>query len=108
MVVFFRRIFEDNCLDTLRISFEKFKYTYVYLLGMATKSITVTTDAYDLLARHKGPHESFSDVIGRLAKKGNFSELQGIISDEFAEELHESVMDIRKRADKEMKDRMRL
>ena len=33
---------------------------------MATKSLTITEDAYERLRSHKRDDESFSDVIGRL------------------------------------------
>ena len=39
-------------------------YKYAY---MASKTITITEDAYDRLAAHKRGDESFSDVIRRLA-----------------------------------------
>jgi predicted CopG family antitoxin len=74
---------------------------------MATKSITITTDAYDLLARHKGAHESFSDVITRIAKKNNFLELKGVLSKEHAEELSRHVKELRKAADREMDERLK-
>jgi predicted CopG family antitoxin len=33
---------------------------------MATKSLTITEDAYERLKDHKRPDESFSDVVNRL------------------------------------------
>ena len=36
---------------------------------MASKTITITEDAYDKLAAHKRADESFSDLIKRLAGK---------------------------------------
>lgn len=75
---------------------------------MATKSITITTDAYDLLARHKGPHESFSEVITRLAARKSISELAGVLSEKSARALEMHVKELRKRADEEMEMRLRL
>ncbi|MBI4148399.1 antitoxin VapB family protein [Candidatus Woesearchaeota archaeon] len=45
---------------------------------MATKTITVTEDAYAVLARQKKEDESFSEEIVRLLKKkGSILELAG-------------------------------
>jgi predicted CopG family antitoxin len=51
---------------------------------MATKTLTITTDAYDMLAQHKQPHESFSDVIRRIARRRSLSELRGLITEKEA------------------------
>lgn len=75
---------------------------------MATKSITITTDAYDLLARKKGQGESFSDVISRLARKKSILELKGVLSEEHARELETHVKALRRQADAEMRTRPHL
>ncbi|MBI4150362.1 antitoxin VapB family protein, partial [Candidatus Woesearchaeota archaeon] len=45
---------------------------------MATKSITVTNEAYERLAAFKEPHESFSDVITKLTSRYSLLDLIGV------------------------------
>ena len=46
---------------------------------MTTKTITITKDAYDALAREKGKDESFSQLALRLTKKrGTLKEYLGL------------------------------
>lgn len=66
---------------------------------MATKSITITTDAYEQLMAYKSQKESFSDVISKLTKKSSLRELIGIFTPAEAKEL--------KLYHKELNDRMR-
>lgn len=50
---------------------------------MASKTIVVTTDVYDMLRRQKLPGESFSDLLRRLAAgKGKLSPHFGALADE--------------------------
>ena len=64
---------------------------------MATKCITITTEAYDRLAVLKDKSESFSEVIKRLTKRSNIMDLCGILSNNEAIELKKNVVEIRKR-----------
>ncbi len=50
-------------------------YTY-----MATKTISITREAYDRLKARKGPDESFSDVVLRLTERRPLAEYAGMLS----------------------------
>ena len=62
-----------------------------------SKSIRLSEDAYERLAAHKRADETFSDVVLRLAGERSLSELAGILSDEEAESLRDSIEERRKR-----------
>ena len=63
---------------------------------MATKTLTITEDAYERLAMHKGKNDSFSDVIVKQFPKHSLSELIGILSHKEAEELRAHIRGRRK------------
>ena len=63
---------------------------------MATKTITITKDAYGLLSAHKNTKESFSDVITKHFKKSSLWDVAGILSHEEAEALRKHVRERRK------------
>lgn len=73
---------------------------------MATKTLTIMEDAYELLKRHKMKGESFTDVIKReFTKKRSIGELAGAWSDldkKELEEIKENIKDMRKRFTKEV------
>ncbi|MEK6968071.1 MAG: antitoxin VapB family protein [Nanoarchaeota archaeon] len=69
---------------------------------MATKTITITTDAYARLAMHKTGKESFSDVITKLAGRGSLHDLIGVLSNDGARELERNIVDFRKRMRKNL------
>ena len=64
---------------------------------MATKTITITTEAYDRLVVFKGNKDSFSDVIKKLAKRKSLLDIAGVLSNKEANKLEKSIKDIRKR-----------
>ena len=64
---------------------------------MATKSLTITTDAYEKLAALKESGESFSEVINRLTAKHSLLDLVGTLTDKEAEELERHREELRKR-----------
>ena len=46
------------------------------------KTIAIANDVYEMLAKEKRPHESFSDVLRRLGSRGgNLMECAGILKD---------------------------
>lgn len=83
-------------------SIEMFKYTYMHLLDMATKTITITNEAYERLASFKENNESFSDVVIKLTNKNSMAGLIGIIPKEAVAELRNSIKETRKRMDAEI------
>ncbi len=58
---------------------------------MSTKTISIKTAAYDRLRQRKKPRESFTDVINRLTEKKSLMEFAGILSDEDANRIEESI-----------------
>lgn len=54
-------------------------YVHVYTY-MATKTISITKEAYDRLKARKGPEESFSDVILRLTERRPLADYAGMLS----------------------------
>ncbi len=65
---------------------------------MATKTLTITEDAYERLANAKGKNESFSDVIVKHFPKHSLSELIGIFPREEVGKLRERIEENRKRS----------
>ena len=67
---------------------------------MATKTLTIMEDVYELLVRNKKDGESFSQELRRvLPKKGDIMEFAGAwkhISDEEAEEMKKAIYQLRK------------
>ena len=66
-------------------------YTY-----MATKTISITKEAYDRLKVRKGPEESFSDVIMRLTERKTLSEFAGMLPLSSVKALGDAIAESRK------------
>ena len=66
---------------------------------MATKTLTITEDAYDILKSRKKERESFSDVIRREFSSRGLRELAGILSKKDAAELEKNIRKGRKGMD---------
>ncbi|MBI2565292.1 antitoxin VapB family protein [Candidatus Woesearchaeota archaeon] len=69
---------------------------------MATKTITITEDAYDFLSAKKEDYESFSDVIKRLSGESDLLELAGLLTKEEADLVEKRIKESRKESNKRM------
>ena len=58
---------------------------------MATKTISITEDAYSRLASRKHEKESFSEVINRITNKTSLLDFAGLLSKEEADKLEEDI-----------------
>ncbi len=52
---------------------------------MATKTISITEEAYGRLLAKKRSHESFSEIINRITNKVNLLDFAGILTEEEAD-----------------------
>ena len=62
---------------------------------MATKTISITEEAYERLRMHKKETESFTDVINKITGKKSIMELAGILSKEEGDKLEKHIKDSR-------------
>ena len=58
---------------------------------MATKTISITEEAYGRLMTKKAGNESFSDVINRITNKVNLLDYAGILTKQEADSLSKSI-----------------
>ena len=69
---------------------------------MATKTLTITEDAYERLTRYKEKNDSFSDVIVKHFPKHSLMELAGIFSHTEAEQMRKHIAQSRALSHKRM------
>jgi predicted CopG family antitoxin len=65
---------------------------------MGTRNISISDEAYSKLAAMKGPKESFTDVINRLAGRRSVLDLAGVLSAREAADLRSRVREIRSKS----------
>ncbi len=70
--------------------------------SMATKTITITEEAYSRLKALKSDGESFTDVINRLTCKRSLLDFAGILTNDGADELEAAIRKSRNRSRKRM------
>src|SRR2546425_11237615 len=68
-------------------------YVYIY---MATKTISITREAYDRLKARKGPEESFSDVILRLTDRRPLAEYAGMLGKDSVKAMRKAIEEARR------------
>jgi predicted CopG family antitoxin len=64
---------------------------------MATKTISISEEAYSILKGRKADTESFSEAIVRLTGKKKLASFFGALSRESADALEKEIMSSRKR-----------
>ncbi len=62
---------------------------------MASKTITISEEAYDRLKSRKDENESFTDVINKLTRERSLMEIAGILSEDEADRLEEKIKEKR-------------
>lgn len=65
---------------------------------MATKTLTITEDAYERLAMMKEETESFSEVISRITGKVSLLSVAGLLTEKEADELEKKITKLRSRS----------
>lgn len=69
---------------------------------MATKTISITEEAYDRLLSRKKEKESFTEVINRITNKMNLLDFSGILNKKEGDRLEKSVLENRRRSRRRM------
>jgi len=77
---------------SLRKAYRVCMHVYTY---MATKTISITKEAYDRLKARKRPDESFSDVVLRLTEGRPLAEYAGMLSKSSVKAIREAIEEAR-------------
>ena len=77
---------------------------YVYVYGVATKTITITEDAYDRLSAFKQDDESFTETILRLTGE-NQDVMKGFGSMADVDGFRDAVEETRDQLDADLRER---
>ena len=75
---------------------------------MATKTISITEEAYNRLLSKKYEKESFTEVINRITNKISLVDFAGILTDKEADNLMERIKEARALSRKRMAKVLRL
>ncbi|MBI4149281.1 antitoxin VapB family protein [Candidatus Woesearchaeota archaeon] len=70
---------------------------------MATKTISITEDAYERLKSRKKGNESFSDVINKITAQRSLLELAGRLSSDEARAVEEQIQHAREKTNKRIR-----
>ncbi len=74
---------------------------------MATKTITLSEDSYEILKSWKKDSESFSETIRRIGGKKKLTSFIGILSKETADKMQQEIKDSRKQHAKDREKRLK-
>ena len=69
---------------------------------MATKTITITEEAYGKLKMRKKENESFSEVINRVMPYTDWADFVGILSKKSVNKLEKSIRESRKETEEKL------
>lgn len=83
-----------------------YKYPHI-CVGMATKNISITEEAYKRLANLRNRNESFSEIIVKITRKNDWRDYFGILSKNTADELEKNIKKLRDKHIKERRDRVK-
>lgn len=102
----------DPCTQRHLTKTQTRRYTENYInyprihVGMATKNISITEEAYVRLAVLRRGSESFSEIIKRITHARNIMQFAGILSKSSADALEKTIAQQRALYNKNLKERM--
>ena len=71
---------------------------------MATKTISITEEAYERLKSRKKENESFSDIINKITHKKSLFEIAGSLSGKESEGVEAFIIKMRKKSDEKINE----